>query len=1717
MNPDFLRFMCAALNRGPLAVFLAVAAFTPLTTWSQGIDRNWTGAVNANWSEPNNWSPAGTPQNDDSLHFGLVSDSNRSMVNDLPNLSVYFVNFNNNDYQIDGNALTIMYAVENNDAPAIPNSNASYTTTINCPLIFPLHFGTAGQHVSTGGYGGLVFESTQDMHLNGPIDIDAGNWVEFFASSDGFAGGGNGHLYLSGVISGGGDVMAVSTKDGGEVSTVEFNGTPGNDFTGTLYVFSTPGSSVILNKASGVVVSNRLAMLAGVIGVTATVQINGSSQIDPGATIAALAGGQLTLTGSSITVQDIVLSNYFGDEYASVIDTGGTTVGVNGSIIGWNDSSFIPAIRGNLNLNGFTPFDIGGSSYAGLDMQATMGSAGGVSKTGTAALLLEANDTYGGVTTVNQGTVDVRNNGALGPSPKNTVLAGGSLTLRNVSISGNTLWAEGQSIAGDMPGSLVTCVGSSSWSGPILLYTNLVVVGDITFSGQVSGAGGIGFFGTGTSVLGGSVGNPYTGTTLVRCPVLEFAKPSGVNAYAGPLVVGGGFGGPYEALWLNPYQNGGATLTLYANGVVNLNNNNEDFGLVTFNGGEVDTGTGQFAFYQSLNVNPASTTAVINGYLGLPAPGPAVFNVGQGTTAAGCDLQVNAVMFGNANYFVKQGPGTMCLSGVNTFAGVTLLEAGILDIYNVFALSSQGCVIFDGATLRLNGSGTMPNNFEMVGAGVGGTHGALELTPGSNYVLPGNILLDAGTTINVAQGATLELLNNSVNNTISGNGPLIKNGTGALYLVGSANSTYAGDTIVSAGTLYLGKNPNVLAVPGNLVIGPSTTPVAAVLNQFGNLGGTVVTVNANGLFNLNGNNQVVTQLTLNDGGAVQTGAGTLGLAGGAVVLVGSLSPRGSHVSSSISGNLSLPTGDIATFSVAPYAISPPFATGPELDVPAVITGASSHFVSELIKEGTGHMRLRGNNTFAQSVVVNHGTLIAASSGALPLFAGAVYVNNIGTLALDGGVTFEKSLYLNSSNSPALASWNGTNAWQSAITLQQDTTISVAANGDLQVTGITGNGSLTKIGPGTLQFLAFGGNSYTGLTTVAEGLLESEDVLGTGIPGDAFIGQDSTSGFNAALWLMTGQQMKPTANVTVYSSGFFELHYTSGVSAPTQQLQSVTGKGLLTIDSQAALTLSNNSSFTFAGWLTGAGPLTKAGTGQFLLTDRSGNSTYSGPATVAGGDLRVDALVPGMSVDVKANGRLRGGGQVGGVVVEPAGQLAVDSAVPGLQGGTLTMTSLQLSNSSSLQLNFFGPSPTGGNQEIIATDPVVLSNATFVPSFRYPPREGDVITAIDKTTGGPALGTFAGWVQGQHTLVGTVPVAINYAGGDGNDVTLTVSNLALAFSSYRLAEGNGNQTVEPDECNLLFVSLVNRRTKAVAVTNALLRATTPNALVTMPQAAYPVIAGGATAENSTAFQFRTDPALPCGSGVSFELVLWTATEGQFAVDFSVVGGLDCTHPTGPCLSCAVVSGQFDSNSPVSLSPLYFVGAPSICYPPKACPGADPGTNLAPFPYVVHAFSNPTTNELCLTAQLQFNCPAEPTNDLGVAAYLGGFDPNQPCSGYLGDLGLGGPPYPPFSFRVPAGSNFVLVVMARTTNLVCNAYSLELFGLPCPLPTLAISPEAAPNTVRVHWSTAYPGWTAQQEGSLSGTFSNAAQLPAIIGGRYSLTNITTVTNQFYRLAK
>jgi len=170
-----------------------------------------------------------------------------------------------------------------------------------------------------------------------------------------------------------------------------------------------------------------------------------------------------------------------------------------------------------------------------------------------------------------------------------------------------------------------------------------------------------------------------------------------------------------------------------------------------------------------------------------------------------------------------------------------------------------------------------------------------------------------------------------------------------------------------------------------------------------------------------------------------------------------------------------------------------------------------------------------------------------------------------------------------------------------------------------------------------------------------------------------------------------------------------------------------------------------------------------------------------------------------------------------------------------------------------------------------------------------------------------------------------------------------------------------------------------------------------------------------------------------------------------------------------------------------------------------------------PYLTHTFTNSTTNELCLTAQLHFACSTPSTNALGAVAYLGTNDYHGPCVNYLGDTGADGTQ--PFSFRVPPQTNFLILVSARATNAICDRYTLELFGLPCPPPTLHIARDANPTNVLVQWSTAYPNYHLQATNAFSGTvpfaFSDVSGPRSVVGGRYTLTNDASGGKRFFRL--
>jgi autotransporter-associated beta strand protein len=233
--------------------------------------------------------------------------------------------------------------------------------------------------------------------------------------------------------------------------------------------------------------------------------------------------------------------------------------------------------------------------------------------------------------------------------------------------------------------------------------------------------------------------------------------------------------------------------------------------------------------------------------------------------------------------------------------------------------------------------------------------------------------------------------------------------------------------------------------------------------------------------------------------------------------------------------------------------------------------------------------------------------------------------------------------------------------------------------------------------------------------------------------------------------------------------------------------------------------------------------------------------------------------------------------------------------------------------------------------------------------------------------------------------------------------------------------------------------------------------------------------------------------------------------------------ECTEAGGPCESCTPrIEGSLVGVSQTLSKRLSGTGQISGCGNAKPCPEFT--TNSAPYRYNTHSFTN-NGPDTCVTVALFVPCGAY-TNGLYSAAYLGDFNPDDPCENYLGDVGQGIHSYfgegSAFSFPVAAGQRFTVVVNERIHLQGCDSYSLELFGLPCPeaRPTLHIANDAGPDRVRLHWSTAYPGFQLQGTPGLGAltVFTNVTAAPIVVGGHYSVTNMTGSTNKgFFRLRK
>jgi len=197
---------------------------------------------------------------------------------------------------------------------------------------------------------------------------------------------------------------------------------------------------------------------------------------------------------------------------------------------------------------------------------------------------------------------------------------------------------------------------------------------------------------------------------------------------------------------------------------------------------------------------------------------------------------------------------------------------------------------------------------------------------------------------------------------------------------------------------------------------------------------------------------------------------------------------------------------------------------------------------------------------------------------------------------------------------------------------------------------------------------------------------------------------------------------------------------------------------------------------------------------------------------------------------------------------------------------------------------------------------------------------------------------------------------------------------------------------------------------------------------------------------------------CGDGLQ-STVSFTAQAGQtYKIQ---VGGFDgetgnlTVDVTCTDLLCddIVVNGHLGMGSPDHPSTsgqqtparLFRDGVPSTCDAPKACPGP---FGSGSFTFDAYTFTNESNTAQCVTVNYDPNTGAGNCNvNAHAIAYLNSFSPTNLCNNYLADVGSSDAL--PFSFNVPAGANFVVVIAANNPGGTGNgcAYQFTVVGNIC----------------------------------------------------------------------
>jgi len=640
------------------------------------------------------------------------------------------------------------------------------------------------------------------------------------AGTGGFGGGGGGGGTAGGGSGGygggaGGSTLALSSAFGGGANNSTASGGGGAGLGGAIFV-ETDGQLIV----SGNFTINGNAVSGGAAGPGASTGRGfGSGVFLQGSGVLALAPP----TGTTTTIGDLIADESGGGgpgQWGLQKDGGGTLVlsGANQYSGGTTITAGTLSVASDANMGspGGTLFMDAGATLAVTatntfarsvammgedtisvgagrtatwtgdmfdnDAPSTLHVAGG----GTLELANSTNSYTGGTIVTGDSRVLVSSDGALG-------FAGTTVTLGD-GTSGGTLAIASPSFASTRPLQLGAIGGTIETVGST---TNALLTGDI------SGAGGLVKDGAGALTISGA--NTYGGATIVNAGTLRagaadvFGAAPSLAIAAGGRVDLNGFNQSIDAVA------GSGSLALTGGAALTLGGSNASSvfgGAIAGSGGIIKNGGGTLALAGASSFSGG--IAVNGGALSLASaasPGSGAIHLANATILApgGTGAYTNNLFIGGRPLLNVGAGQSVTWAGQiadNGAAGTLhLAGGGSLTLANAANHYSGGTVVGGGSTLTVFGDGALGAASGGIVLGDAAGTGTLAIAGAAPFV-SGRAITIGSTAAIIDASASASV---TLSGVVSGNGGLIKSGSGTLTLTG-ANS-YAGGTLVSAGSL----------------------------------------------------------------------------------------------------------------------------------------------------------------------------------------------------------------------------------------------------------------------------------------------------------------------------------------------------------------------------------------------------------------------------------------------------------------------------------------------------------------------------------------------------------------------------------------------------------------------------------------------------------------------------------------------------------------------------------------------------------------------------------------------------------------------------------------------------------------------------------------------------------------------------------------------------